>query len=639
MIYTVSAVCGSGKTTSAIKWAISEAQQGRKIAIVQPTTLLIDQTYNNILAITGQSENFAVTRFHHAVLDGVVQDAIFEHLNKTGPLGEVILLTHETFLHLPYWHRRDLWTIIFDEVPQIDQHSPFHLSVNHQYLTDHLITDDHDALHYRLRPKNKQEIKRYRDNKQRDDVVALFTGIASLILGEHWSVFVRKEQWHRHIDGETENGRHALDVFALLEPSVFDGFSSVIVMAAMFEESLLYLYWANEGVEFSQHGPITEGLRYHEHTNGSQITFLYLLADDWSKRLRDKIIDGKSIFDWSIQAIVEHFTGKIFAWAANADVTAIDAFGGHPRLPTSPHGLNTFQHINNVVFLPALNRAPAHFAFLNARGLDAETVKFATGCQFAYQAFMRSSARDPMNEALKTCVVPDQRTAEFLAIAFPGCSIGPLAGQIKVTKKKSGRPNQKKTLTSADKKRRERAARRRKILEGLIALKDGENVTENTIEKGVLVTNKSEIRNDLKKTWGQFSVDLYDSIYSTKPELRLKMSNEELIGSLRLCHQVSIRSKTSNLLISASSFDPKKSPETKRGIANITHVNGVWLDNDGGDLTHEDFHRLFPDLRLIAFNTYSGKGRWRGFNSNNATDDGRSTRDHHSIDRICIKSG
>lgn len=95
--------------------------------------------------------------------------------------------------------------------------------------------------------------------------------------------------------------------------------------------------------------------------------------------------------------------------------------------------------------------------------------------------------------------------------------------------------------------------------------------------------------------------------------MRLRMTNEELIGALRLCHEVSTKSKTSNLLISASEFDPKKSPETKRGKGNITHVNGIWLDNDGGDLTPEEFHRLFPDLRLVGFNTYSGGNRWRGF--------------------------
>ena len=40
------------------------------------------------------------------------------------------------------------------------------------------------------------------------------------------------------------------------------------------------------------------------------------------------------------------------------------------------------------------------------------------------------------------------------------------------------------------------------------------------------------------------------------------------------------------------------------------------MDNDGGDLTHEEFARLFPRLRMVIFNSYSStpeKPRWRVF--------------------------
>ena len=43
---------------------------------------------------------------------------------------------------------------------------------------------------------------------------------------------------------------------------------------------------------------------------------------------------------------------------------------------------------------------------------------------------------------------------------------------------------------------------------------------------------------------------------------------------------------------------------------------GIWLDNDGGDLTHQEFARLFPRLRMVISNSYSStaeKPRWRVF--------------------------
>lgn len=313
MFYKVSSICGAGKTTSAIKWAVAEARSGRKIAIIQPTTRLIDQTYEDIKELVRQGDGVSVTRFHHDVQEGRVQDAILEHLRHASPLGKVILLTQEAFLRLPHWHRRDLWTLIVDEVPQIDRHFPFKLSVNHRYLTDHLAVEDFDALHYRLLLGNRQQVENYRENRQRDDVLALFRDVADLVLTDHWSIYVRKEQWHRHLDDETENGRHGLDVFGLLEPSVFEGFAEVILMAAMFEESLLYLYWANQGIEFIDHEAIIDGLRYHEHQNGHLVEFLYLFEEDWSKRLRDQVVEGKPVFDWSVRAIADHFANQPFA--------------------------------------------------------------------------------------------------------------------------------------------------------------------------------------------------------------------------------------------------------------------------------------------------------------------------------------
>lgn len=68
--------------------------------------------------------------------------------------------------------------------------------------------------------------------------------------------------------------------------------------------------------------------------------------------------------------------------------------------------------------------------------------------------------------------------------------------------------------------------------------------------------------------------------------------------------------------ISPAIFDPALSEETKRGLDNIRAVWGVWLDNDGGDLSPDQFARLFPRLRMAIFNSYSStrdQPRWRVF--------------------------
>jgi hypothetical protein len=56
--------------------------------------------------------------------------------------------------------------------------------------------------------------------------------------------------------------------------------------------------------------------------------------------------------------------------------------------------------------------------------------------------------------------------------------------------------------------------------------------------------------------------------------------------------------------------------KTSRGLGNIRHLRGIWLDNDGGDLTREAFASLLPRLRVVAWNTFSStpeRPRWRAF--------------------------
>ncbi len=53
-IYTVDALCGSGKTYAAIRYAIKCATFGEKVAIVQPSKDLIEQSYNDCVEVVAQ---------------------------------------------------------------------------------------------------------------------------------------------------------------------------------------------------------------------------------------------------------------------------------------------------------------------------------------------------------------------------------------------------------------------------------------------------------------------------------------------------------------------------------------------------------------------------------------------------------
>jgi hypothetical protein len=110
---------------------------------------------------------------------------------------------------------------------------------------------------------------------------------------------------------------------------------------------------------------------------------------------------------------------------------------------------------------------------------------------------------------------------------------------------------------------------------------------------------------------------VFASIYSREPyELIPRTDVDWFIGVLRELHATALPSKADNGLISPAAFDPALAAETKRGLDNVRAVWGVWLDNDGGDLTHQEFARLFPRLRMAVCNSYSSTPeatRWRVF--------------------------
>ena len=110
---------------------------------------------------------------------------------------------------------------------------------------------------------------------------------------------------------------------------------------------------------------------------------------------------------------------------------------------------------------------------------------------------------------------------------------------------------------------------------------------------------------------------IYSSIYSAEPlDLYPRDDIETFIDGLRWWHQFAYERKEANGLISPSIFDQSLCDETSRGLANVRAIWGIWLDNDGGDLSHQEFSRLFPRLRMVITNSYSStpeKPRWRVF--------------------------
>lgn len=465
-----------------------------------------------------------------------------------------------------------------------------------------------------------------------DDLLNTLCPLAHRILSPHWDVHAKAPEFERLCRGELDDA--ALITHSVLKPSVVEGFASTTIASACMTETTFFRLWTALGVEMRPvTGRLRKELRYTEHAHGERITIYYASTEAWSKRYRDRVTRDTTCREVSVLehiklAVLTLLGDEPFVWMGNVDLDdnffAVEAAR---RLPNTPHGLNTFQGYHNVVVLSALNPPPAHFHFMEARGISGEELR--TGCYrtAVYQAAMRGSIRNPDDNAPKKVVVMDRDTADWLAALFPGATVTPLPGLDALPSKgKAGRPRQH--ADNAARTRTYRVEQERKFLAQLDLI-NGTSLAHMGYGQ-IMEQIRSEIResacDDISyktsdsvtphsssiSTCGSVFLSIYDSI----PFVYLDHEDDDVfIGHLRDLH-ARVVAKEAAGAISPAHFDPDKAPETDRGLANITHLRGIWLDNDGGDLTHRAFADLFPYLRMVVWNTASSTAsapRWRAF--------------------------
>lgn len=616
-IFYVDALAGAGKTYSAIRYAHRLARRGQKVIVAQPSRHLIEMTVKNELQ--------GLSPVRYTVLHGdrvkPVTPAIVAHFKETASGGEILFVTHEGLLRTPFIQNKGNWVLLWDEFPQIDHSVELNLPDTGKLIAPLIEVEPDDALYSIATPagcEGEAGLEAMAQNANDDDVLRLFQNFARRMISDHFETYLISSQWMNLVSGEGEVRR--LSSFALLQPSFFKGFKQVVLLGACFEETLLNLLWSAQGVRFK---PFKLPLRYTRHQNGDLLRILYVTDEPWSKSIRDRKTGDQSgsVLDLALDRCRTRLGDAPFIWMGNKDLS--DGVFGVPnaiRLPNSPHGLNEFQHVHNVVVLSALNPSPGHFAFLESRGVDGEAVRTAGYRQAVYQAVMRSSLRDPDDRTAKTVVVMDRDTADWLAAKFSGSTVAVLGDTpLGPVRKKPGRS--RIHATSAERK----AAHRRE--QEIRLLIEQDIITGDDLVASDYAALATQVRASMTEVAGfpeqilgiasETAGTVFASLYSTRPTDHVTHEDDDaFIASLKSLHGDRFENKEDAGLISPAHFEPEMASETSRGLANIRHVRGVWLDNDGGDLSPDEFARLLPFLRIAAWNTFSSTPelpRWRAF--------------------------
>jgi hypothetical protein len=643
-IQTLGPDCGGGKTRGTIRWVIGKAATiGQCCIVSQPTTYLMDQTL-------GEAEEFRaefdplhpIQRVIIKVIHGdnktgtSVKGDILNFLrgHKASDGAFVLLITHAALLALDWIPNNAKIYAVVDEAPTANYSEELAIGEHRHYLVDNVDVLDAGPSYVQLAVKNRDLYKKIKRNKHEDVLYEHMRGFAEKITSPHWIVMVNAAEWHRFVNGKQSK----LNVHGLLQPTFLQGYKGVLMLGAHIEQSISYRYWSNlaEGPEVRlipcklprnpRFGfgiiPNCIETRFMRYPNSHLVDLLYLQDRDNSRTVRMTKVDGETIENHNAKRVRGFFekrdAGKDpedckIAYMANKD-SKID-LPGAVQIPNTPHGNNSFKHIHNIVVFSASLPTTSHYHFMSEFAhINSEELRDAIDFAIHSQTIARGSLRDPDNSDRKTIIVASKSMADRLHKALPKSNPPRKIEGADVAGFGKKRAQNKLFETSARKNAAYKKAKRERLLNELNNLRDRESCRRRLVHKtsygaGVLDRIETSITHAPPSNRPGIlarSGNLYRNKRSRIPcESTAHLTNEDLIQIFRSLQDEVYESKDDNWLMSAAEMDPDLSDETDRGNANVVSLRGVWMDNDGGGISHQEFAELFPRLRMVVYNTHS----------------------------------
>ena len=508
---------------------------------------------------------------------------------------EIIIATHAVLPYIKHFENKDKWHVFVDEAMQVVRYQQHKVPHTHHLITSHLEVNQVNSIYGRVEVADDDAVSEIARNEDDDEILETLSGTCRVLRNGYWETFVNIGQYDRLQRGEGK----ILAFHSVLQPEIFNGFASVHMASANFEDSQVFKVWSSLGVEFKPDPQFAGGLRYYEHPNGECVTIYYVTDHQWSRKRRKKLLeDGTTILDHMVQAAKQLFPTGRFLWHANKSIN--EDFFGSPaeRLPNKPHGLNKFMDFDDVVFLSSLNPPPDHFNFLSHQyDLDGDEVRAFSYLATAYQAIMRSSMRDPKNRSPKRILVPDWALAEYLLEMLPRSKVEKLdIGIVDETPKKRGRCRKHKSNRERVAAQRQRTREEKlRLLAAQLGLNapdtNGKNWDLEDDDGGSCAENGIKLYTNIGTQ--PLTATFYSSTFSPTPLAYASGDIDAFVQALRLAHKEKPKSKKEMELFSPAIFDPNKSTKANRGKENILYLRHIVMDFEDGELWTSKGHDMF----------------------------------------------
>ena len=235
----VSAPCGWGKTHAACLYI---SRNGHEINSVYaaPSIALLRQTREMLLNFGIHPNN--VTLITQDTHPNHVKPAIVQYLTRATAEGNVLLITQQAYLDLPYFHHRERWLAFIDELPQVDEFRTYKVPRYYHLIAEHVEAEtwvgETMAI---LCPKDVGQLRRLLE-QPRDDVFEHFRPLFKDLVSPNHQVFADRDTLDKMAGkgfSKKDETQNRLYFLTMLNATPF---GNSILLGANVEQSLLY-HW------------------------------------------------------------------------------------------------------------------------------------------------------------------------------------------------------------------------------------------------------------------------------------------------------------------------------------------------------------------------------------------------------------
>lgn len=587
---------GAGKTHAYSVIAIERSKNNLNTIILSPTIKLLTETEK---AVRSVGPSCRIIKIHSEDgEEGTATARVLDYLKHQANPGDILLITQQCFLGLPYFHYKSKWRLLVDEDIPTFISETLNLPDNHKLITDHIELGEAGPNYARVKAIGETALRRIVDNKNKDAIWSSLRPMCSLLLQGDFECYVNSKQLNDLKSGVKSKGQ--LTVYAFRKPDRFLGFDGVTIASAWFEDSLTYHHWKNLGVNWREDDDVKRSILRPVHPENPRLTIYYGYEGRNSKNHRNRL---EKAGNSELRDAIERLMGaEPFLWLENKDRANTSVLKGCVNgvpLPPVSAGLNGYSQYRNAAVLMATNYDPGQSEILKqVIGFDGEKQARAMVGNL-YQAFMRTALRKDEIEDEAKWVVPCLEEAQLLSERFPGSVVKSL-GLSPLLEKKAGRP--RKFANDNDRKR---ASERRRKEELTRSVGFAHNLAPDLLERVVFLNESDETT---YRFIGNFVRDFRGSYFATWHEtdpLCITMTEGQFIGYLRKRHKDVYSQKDDIPCITGALFDPALTKnENTRYEGNVALSRGMWLDIEDGDLTPKLFEHAFPTISFVAYSTF-----------------------------------